>query len=109
MRYLITTVMLMLASSYAYGASGNQKVRAMLNSNSIVKAALVEAKQFSGAKTCEYDVKATASPEFEQGSAFDYSAEISCSKDEATAIIRVTGRLLAEGPQALTLTIDFAG
>ena len=90
---------------------GESRVRAMLATNPIVKAGVAEAKRFSGAKACKYAIKTTQPREFEAGTTFDYSAEITCDGDagESGAIVTVTGRLFKDGPQSLVLKIDFAG
>jgi azurin len=84
----------------------------MLKKNPIVKAAVAEAKKFTGAKTCKYTIESSEPEQFQKGTTFDYSAEITCSEnpDEFEAMIRVRGRMFSpDGPQALTLSIDFAG
>lgn len=110
MQKLISIVVLtFLVAGSAFADSGNPKVLAMLKSNPIVNAALSEAKKFSGAKMCEYKVESNEPPQFEKGTTFDYSAEITCMHKEAAAIIRVKGRMFSVGPQELTLSIAFAG
>jgi hypothetical protein len=90
--------------------SGNSKVLAMLKKNPIVNAAVAEAKKFSGAKTCNYDVKSSEAPQFQKGTTFDYSAEVTCIHDEAAGIVRVKGRTsFSDYMEDLTLSIGFAG
>ena len=115
MRKLISKVVpllvipLFLVADYAFANSGNTRVLAMLKKNSIVNAAVAEAKRFSGAKTCQYNVESSEPPQFQKGTTFDYSAEITCSHNEAAGIIRVKGRMFSEEPQELTISIAFAG
>ena len=110
MRKFISMVVVFFAAGHAFANSGNQKVLAMLKKNPVVNAAVVEAKKFSGAKTCKYKVESNEPDEFEKGTTFDYSADISCTHKEAGAIIRVKGRMFSDvGPQEFVLSIEFAG
>lgn len=109
LKLIFIAALTFLVVGFAYADSGNPKVLAMLKSNPIVNAALTQAKKFSGAKTCEYKVESSEPPQFEKGTTFDYSAEITCMHEGAAAIIRVKGRMFSVGPQELTLSIAFAG
>ena len=90
--------------------SSNSKVLAWLKKNPIVNAAVAEAKKFSGAKTCDYDVKSSEDPQSRKGSTFDYSAEITCIDTEAAGIVRVKGSTsFSDYVENLTLSIEFVG
>lgn len=102
-----------LFASCAVGADrGDAKVLAMLKSNTIVKAAVTEGMTFTGAADCSYKIKTGQSENFRPGTAFDYSAVITCDGGEAdmeaSAIIKVSGTLIEDLPNQLTLSIGFA-
>ncbi len=114
MRALTLSLGFLLIFPNALEASdGDTKVLAMLKTNPIVQEAVTQAKSFSGAKDCQYEIKSKELSQFEPGTAFDYEAEVSCfsknSETEAAAFVRIRGQLIGDGPQALKLEIDFAG
>ena len=97
------------ATSFA-SSDGDSKVLAMLKRNPVVTAAVPQAKEFSGAKTCEYTVKSNELEQFEKGAAYKYSATITCNGREATGSVTVKGDYIAstENFQELDLSIFFA-
>jgi hypothetical protein len=109
----IAALSILTTSVATANEDGNAKVLTMLKRNTIVNAAVDQAKKFSGAKKCSYTVKAQPLPQFQKGTAYDYSAEITCSSNnpayEAAGIIRINGQMLQDSPQDLSLTIFFVG
>jgi hypothetical protein len=103
--------LLFLHTGYVHADSGKLKVTAMLKNNPVVKAAVAQAKKFSGSKACGYRVESRESPEFEKGTTFDYSAEITCIHGEEGGVVQIKGRMFypSDGPQEMTLNIRFAG
>lgn len=111
----LAALLLMAACQVQAGTSlaAVAAVTAMLKSNPVVQAAVKQAKSFAGGGACRYEVLQSAPlPAFETGSAYEYSAEISCRGSEgAAAQVKVRGRYLAgQGEmQELQLAIAFAG
>ena len=107
---LIAIAMVLFAGSAntARPDAGVPRVLAMLKSNSIAVAAVAESRAFSGARSCDFKVAATEPSQFEPGTTYDYVADIACAGKDASSIIHVSGRMLSDGPQALTLSIMFA-
>lgn len=114
-RLSVAIVLASVVANPAVADGGQSKVSAMLKRNSVVAAAVAQAKKFAGAKTCDYDVKATEVKAFEKGTTFDYSADISCGdgkgEGSGTASVAVKGRFFSSMPddaQALELSVNFA-
>jgi hypothetical protein len=99
--------------SLLQASSGDAKVLTMLRANPIVQAAVAEAKKFSGASDCDYQVESTELTQFAPGSTFDYSAEITCSNpnenEEGAGLVQVRGQTSGEGPEELSLKVSFVG
>ena len=108
--YKIIFILLLMFffSNSASADNGNPKVLDILKKNTIVNAAVAQAKKFSGAKTCKYTVESKEVEGFEKGSTFDYSAEIACKKN---GFVSVKGRMFSSmgWAQDLELSIRFAG
>src|SRR5580765_2574503 len=75
---LAASLFLLFASCAAAADQGDAKVLAMLKSNAIVKAAVTEGMKFTGTKHCNYEIDTSPSENFRPGTAFDYSAVITC-------------------------------
>jgi hypothetical protein len=111
------TVFLCLFSTSVFASEGGtRQVLSMLRSNSVVSAAVAQAKKYSGAKSCVYNVASKEAVGFEKGTTFDYTARIICTgadTDEVgggQGLIDVKGRLSGGGDlQELDLAIRFAG
>lgn len=111
-RVLALLCSLSCVDAAAADGGGDRQVAAMLKAHPVVSAAVRQAQDFSGARSCRYAVvRAVPVPQFEAGSAFDFDAEITCRKGEAAGVVRVSGRYLAgQGlQQELRLEIGFAG
>ena len=112
------TVLLLVASLLSdkcFADTGKSKVLSMLKVNPIVVAAVTQAKEGSGAKSCAYEITSTELKQYEKGTAYDYDATITCRFKDALyssmGIVHVTGTyLVSTGKrQALELSIAFAG
>lgn len=99
-------------AAVAVDGGGDKQIVVMLKAHPVVAAAVRQAQDFSGARSCRYAVaRAAPIPQFEPGSAFDFDAEIVCRRGEVAGIVKVSGRYMASmgQQQELRLEIAFAG
>lgn len=87
------------------------RIVAQLKANPVVAAAVRQAQDFAGTRSCRYDVLRVSATPLVAGQSWTYEAEIHCSKDEAAAVVRVMGSppLATGGPAELQLSLAFAG